>query len=53
MKIGRPKTEKYHNWDEGDAGKPIDNYYKKGWYKRFDRKKFFRNLFKKLDALIH
>jgi len=46
MKISRPKTEKWHNWSEGDAGRPIDNYYKKGFWKRYDRKKYFRNVLK-------
>jgi hypothetical protein len=50
MKISRPKTESYHNYQEGDCGKPIDRkgkhlcYYKKGWWKKHDRKKFFRRL---------
>jgi len=30
MKMARPKTEKYHNYEEGDCGFPIENYYKKG-----------------------
>lgn len=38
MKISRPKTEKYHNWQDGN--------YKKGFWKKYDRKKFFRNFFK-------
>jgi len=52
MKISRPKTEKWHNYEEGDCGKPIDRdgsnkaYFKKGWWKRYDRKKFFRNISK-------
>lgn len=44
MKISRPKTEKWHNWEEGDVGSPIKKYFKKGFWKRFDRKKYFRNL---------
>lgn len=24
MKIARPKTEKWHNYEEGDCAKPID-----------------------------
>lgn len=46
------KTAKYHNFEEGDCGKPIDRkgkhlwYFKKGFWKRYDRKKWFRNLFK-------
>lgn len=51
MKISRPLTEKYHNWEEGETGKPIKDYYKKGFWKKFDRKKWFKNLFKKLKAL--
>ena len=52
MKIARPKTEKWHNYEEGDCGKPIDRdgsnkaYFKKGWWKRYDRKKFLRNISK-------
>lgn len=49
MKIKRPKTEKYHNWEEGDVRKPIENFFKKGFWKRYDRNKFFRKLFKILD----
>lgn len=44
MKVSRPKTERWHNYAEGDAGKPIDNFYKKGFWKRNDRKKYFRDL---------
>ena len=44
MKVARPKTEKWHNWQEGDCGAPIKNYFKKGFWKRSDRKKFFRRL---------
>lgn len=46
MKIPRVKTEKYHNYQEGDVGAPIDNYYKKGFWKKFDRKKFIRKILK-------
>jgi hypothetical protein len=49
MKIAKPKTDDMHNYAEGDCGSPIDNYFKKGFWKRFDRKRFFRNLFKKLE----
>ena len=28
MKIARPKTSKYHNYDEGDCGKSIKDFYK-------------------------
>ncbi len=42
MKIARPKTESYHNFEEGDCGKPQANHFKKGFWKRNDRKKFFR-----------
>jgi hypothetical protein len=47
MKIGRVKTEKYHNYEEGDVGSPIKDYFKKGFWKRNDRKRFIRNIFKK------
>lgn len=49
----KPKTSKYHNWDEGDCGKPIKvgYYYKKGFWKRYDRKKYYRNLFKREPLL--
>ena len=58
MKIPRPKTEKYHNFQEGDCGRPIDKhgrhlyYFKKGFWKKNDRKKFFRHLFKTLDDTV-
>ena len=54
MKIYRPKTERWHNYSEGDCGSPIQrhgehlNYYKKGFWKRNDRKKYFRKLLNKL-----
>jgi len=50
MKISRPKTESYHNYQEGNCGSPIDRhskhlcYYKKGDWKRIDRKKYLRNI---------
>jgi hypothetical protein len=44
MKISRPKTEKWHNWEEGDVPKPIQCYYKKGFWKRHDRKKYIRKI---------
>jgi len=40
MKIARPLTEKWHNYEEGDCGSPINNFFKKG----DDRKKFFRKI---------
>jgi hypothetical protein len=52
MKISRPKTEKWHNYAEGDCSSPIDRhgehlrYFKKGFWKRYDRKKFLRNIAK-------
>jgi hypothetical protein len=46
MKTSRPKTEKYHNYEEGDCGKPINNYFKRGFWKRNDRKKFIKNFLK-------
>lgn len=46
MKIARPKPEQWHNYAEGDASKPIKDYYKKGFWKRFDRKKWFRKILK-------
>ena len=52
MKISRPKTEKWHNYEEGDVQSPIDRhgkhlcYFKKGFWKRYDRKKFLRNILK-------
>lgn len=44
MKVSRVKTESWHNNEEGDSGKPIESYYKKGFWKRFDRKKYLRKL---------
>lgn len=48
MKISRVKTEKWHNYEEGDCGRPLKTgcYYKKGFWKRYDRKKFIRNILK-------
>ena len=46
------KTEGYHNFDEGDCGHPIDRkgkhlcFFKKGYWKRRDRKKFIKNFLK-------
>lgn len=54
MKLSRPKTESYHTYAEGDCGKPINRdgsnkeFYKKGFWKRYDRKKFFRDLLRKI-----
>jgi len=51
----QPKTHKFHNFQEGDTGKPIDRkgkhlrFFAKGYWKRIDRKKFYRALFKQLD----
>lgn len=48
MKFPRVKTESWHNYDEGDCAKPIDRdgsnkcFYKKGFWKRYDRKKFIK-----------
>lgn len=52
MKISRPKTEQYHNYEEGEVAKPIRSYFKKGFWKRSDRKKFFRKLFKNVNLCI-
>ena len=52
MKTSRPKTESYHNYSEGDCGSPISRhgkhlcFYKKGFWKRNDRKKFFKRVLK-------
>lgn len=43
MKLNRPKTEKWHNYDD-DVGHPKENYFKKNFWKRYDRKKFLRNI---------
>lgn len=48
MKIARPKTESYHNYDD-DVARPKPNFHKKGFWKRYDRKKFFRNLLRIKD----
>ena len=42
-------TANYFNNYEGDAYRPIDNFYKKGYWKRCARKKYLRRLFKQLD----
>lgn len=52
MQISRPKTVRWHKYEEGDCAKPISRdgskkcYYKKGFWKRYDRKKFIRNILK-------
>ncbi len=38
------KTTSWHNWEEGDCGKPIKDYYKKRFWKRRDRKRFLKNI---------
>ena len=46
MKLAfKPKTEQYHLYDD-EVGHPIRNYFKKGFWKRRDRKKYFRNIIK-------
>jgi len=50
MKISRVKPEKWHNYEEGDCGAPLDRkgkhlaYFKKGWWKKYDRKKYLRKI---------
>lgn len=50
MKIARPRTEQYHINQEGDVGSPIQrhgehlHFYKKGFWKRYDRKKYIKRL---------
>ncbi len=51
MKVFRPKTEKYSNYQD-DVGSPKDGFFKKGFWKRSNRKKFFKNLFKQIDRTI-
>lgn len=46
MRIKNPKTEKYHNYQEGDCGKPVKGYFKKRFWKRYDRKRFLKQLLK-------
>ena len=46
MKISRPKTEKCHNYYEGDCGNPIRNFFKKGFWKKYDRKRFIKKALK-------
>ena len=48
MKIVRPKPEKWHNYEEGNVGRPVKAYFKKGFWKRYNRKKFFRKILKLL-----
>lgn len=44
------KTSYWHNYSEGDCGKPIDRhgkhlcYYKKGFWKRYDRRKYLKKV---------
>ncbi len=56
MRISRVKTEKWHNWLEGDTGSPINRhgkhlcYYKKGFWKRHDRKKYLKIITKQNET---
>jgi|GEM_PF-3029360 len=49
------KTETYHKYQEGDSGAPIDRkgihlwYFKKGFWKKRDRKKFIKNSRKEIE----
>ncbi len=51
MKKGNPKTSKWHKYEEGDCAAPIGRdgskkcFYKKGFWKRYDRKKYYRNMY--------
>lgn len=47
MKIARVKTEKYNNYEEGDAGTHIKVHFKKDFWKSNDRKTCTKNVFKK------
>ena len=47
MKISRVKTEKYHNWQIDPSSH--QNYFKKGFWKKYDRKKFIKKLLKFID----
>lgn len=55
MKVGKLMTESWHNYDEGDSGHPIDKkgkhlcFYKKGFWKRYDRKRAIRRAKKLMD----
>ena len=44
----RVKTEKWHNWKEEGSGR--HSYFKKGFWKRYDRKKFLREKLNKEQA---
>lgn len=56
MKLPRVKTESWHHYDEGDCAKPIDRdgsnkcFYKKGFWKRYDRKKFIKRSLKTTES---
>ena len=55
MNISRVKTEKWHKHEEGDCASPLNlhgkhlSYFKKGFWKRYDCKKFLRNIKKMRD----
>lgn len=52
MKISRVKTERWHTFDEGDCSKPLKGngqYFKKGFWKKYDRKKFLKKILKQID----
>ena len=51
MKIPRVRTEAWHNDQEGEHVKPlkVGSFYKKGFWKRYDRRKYIRNLLKQIE----
>ena len=51
MKISRVKTERWHTFDEGDCSRPLKygQYFKKGFWKKYDRKRFLKKILKQFD----
>lgn len=41
----KPKTDQYHLYGD-EVARPIKNFHKKGFWKRWGRKKYFRNIMK-------
>lgn len=47
-KIPNPKTSIPY-WDDGQAGPNYYRWYKKGWWKRYTRKRFLRKINKEYE----
>lgn len=48
MKVKNPKFEPPY-WDDGQHNPPYFHWYRKGFWKRYLRKKWFKNILKNED----